>query len=326
MRALFLTTLLAISLTACKIERSTKPSSGGKTLEILVVCEKSDYESAVGDTLRAFLMRPNLALNQAEPMFSLANINWSAFEKTEMFRRMRSIIVINFTNEESQDFVVRQDVWANNQILFQFNVPNREAFFTLFQEKRDLMAKAFYTRERIRIISTFKTTENITISERLIKTFGFRLIAPEGFRILTSTPDFVSINKETKDFGQNMMIYTYPYTANSFQQEDIIRVRDEIAQRYIFGPLEGSFMTTESLVPPISTEVNFNGRYAIETRGLWKLVGDFMGGPFVNYVFLDEKTNQMVMIDGFLYSPRRDKRNLLIQLEAIAYSIDRIEN
>jgi len=325
MRPLFLTIILAFSLTACKIERTIKPNSGGKTLEVLVVCSKSDFESAVGDTLRAFLMRNNPALNQAEPMFSLANINWATFDRTDMFRRMRNIIVINFTDEESQEFVVRQDVWANNQIVFQFNVPNKERFFVLFQERRDLMEKAFFTRERTRMISTFRTTENVTISERLLKTFGFRLIAPDGFRILTSTPDFVSINRETKDFGQNMMIHSYPYTANSFKQEDIIRVRNEIAQRHIFGPLEGSFMTTETLVPPISTEVNFNGRYAIETRGLWRLVGDFMGGPFVNYVFLDEETNQMVMIDAFLYSPRRSKRDLLMQLEAIAYSIGRFD-
>jgi hypothetical protein len=326
MRPLFFTLILAFSLSACKFETPTKPNSGGKTLEVLVVSSKSDFEGEVGDTLRAFFMQPNLALNQAEPMFSLANISWTMFEKTEMFRRMRSIIVINFTPDILPNFSVRQDVWARNQIVFQFDVSDRKEFFMLFQEKRDLMMKSFYSRERNRMIAAFKTTENYIISERLIKIFGFRLIAPEGFRILTSTPNFVSINKETKDYGQNLMIYTYPYTATSFKQSDIIRVRNEIAERYIFGPLEGSFMTTEMLLPPISTEVNLNGRYAIETRGLWKLVGDFMGGPFVNYVFLDEKTNQMVMIDGFLYSPKKGKRDLLMHLESIAFSIDKIEN
>jgi hypothetical protein len=325
MKQLFLLIVLAFSLTACKVETSTLPGSGGKTLEVLVVCDKSDFESAVGDTLRAFFMRPNLALNQAEPLFSLANVSFGVFEKTDMFRRMRNIIVINFISNQSPQFSVRQDVWATNQIVFYFNVSNREEFFTLFFEKRDLMQKAFYTRERNRMIRTFRTTENVAISERLRKTFGFRLITPEGFRILTSKPDFVSINKETKDFGQNLMVYTYPYTANSFKQSDILRVRNEIAERYIFGPLEGSFMTTETQLPPIRTEVNLNGRYAVETRGLWKLVGDFMGGPFINYVFLDEKTNQMVMIDVFLYSPKRGKRDLLMQLESIVYSIDKIE-
>ncbi|MCL2683248.1 MAG: DUF4837 family protein [Bacteroidales bacterium] len=326
MRALFLTLILAFSLNACTYEKSTKPYSGGKTLEVLVVCDKSDFTSAVGDTLRAFFMRPDLALNQAEPLFSLANVPLSTFENTDMFRRMRNIILIIFTPDKSPKFSVRQDVWATNQVVFQFDVPNREAFFTLFQEKRDLMMQAFYSRERARIIRTFRTAENVAISERLLKTFGFRLVAPEGFRILTSTPDFVSINKEAKDYGQNLMVHTYPYTANSFKQSDILRVRNEIARKHIFGPLEGSYMTTETLVPPISTEVNLNGRYAIETRGLWKLVGDFMGGPFINYVFLDEERNQMVMIDAFLYSPKKGKRDLLMQLEAIVYSIDRIEN
>jgi hypothetical protein len=325
MKQLLWAITIAFSLSACKYETTTKPNSGGKTLEVLVVCSKSNFEGEIGDTLRAFFMRSNPALNQAEPLFSLANISENIFEKTDMFRRMRNIILINFSPDKSQNFAVKQDIWARNQIVFQFDVPDKEAFFVLFQEKRDLIAKSFYGRERNRMISAFKTTENYTISERLIKTFGFRLISPEGFRILTSTPNFVSINKETKDYGQNMMVYTYPYTANSFTQSDIIRVRNEIAERYIFGSLEGSFMTTEMLVPPISTEVNLNGRYAIETRGLWKLVGDFMGGPFVNYVFLDEKTNQMVMIDGFLYSPKKGKRDLLMHLESIAFSIDKVE-
>ncbi|MCL2028664.1 MAG: DUF4837 family protein [Bacteroidales bacterium] len=325
MKPLFFLVIIALSLSACQHEVKIKPNSAGKTLEVLVVCEKSDMETAVGDTLRAFFMRDNPALNQPEPMFSLANVPFGTFEKTDMFMRMRNIIVIQISPERSSEFIIKQDVWANNQIIFYFYAPNKETFYELFQEKRDLMSKAFYIRERARIISTFKTTENIAVSERMINTFGFRLVAPEGFRILTSKPDFVSINKETKDYGQNLFVHTYPYTANSFKQSDILRVRNEIAKQYIFGPLEGSYMTTETLLPPISTEVNLNGRYAIETRGLWKLVGDYMGGPFINYVFLDEEKNQMVMMDVFLYSPKKGKRDLLIQLESMVYSIDKIE-
>ena len=326
MRPIFFLLIVALSLTACKFEQSVKPNSGGKTLEVLVVCDRSDYEGVLGDTLRAFFMRNSPALNQAEPMFSLANVSAHTFERTDMFRRMRNIIVINFISGSSPEFLIKRDVWASNQIIFQFNVPNREAFFDLFRERRELMAQAFYSRERARMISTFRRTETVAVSERLLKTFGFRLVAPEGFRIRTSTPNFVSINKETRHHGKNLMVHTYTYTANSFAQEDIIRVRNEIAERHIFGPLEGSFMTTETLVPPISREVNLNGRYAIETRGLWRLVNDFMGGPFINYVFLDEEKNQMVMIDAFLYAPKRPKRDLMMQLESIIYSINPIEN
>ncbi|MCL2416845.1 MAG: DUF4837 family protein [Bacteroidales bacterium] len=326
MRPLFLTVISAFLLTACNLERNVQPNSGGRTLEVLVVCSRSDFEGEVGDTLRAALMRPNPSLNQAEPMFTLANVAMSAFERADMFQRMRSIIIINFTQENLRPFMVRRDVWANNQVVFQFNVPDRETFFTLFRENQALMEQTFFHREHARMISTFRATESFIISDRLRSTFGFRLVAPDQFRVRTSNPNFVSINRETRHFGQNIMVHSYPFTANSFTQEDIIRVRNEISQRYIFGPIEGSFMTTEYRVPPISREVNFNGRFAIETRGLWRLIGDFMGGPFVNYVFFDEERNQMIMIDGFVHAPGRNKRDLLLQLEAIAYSIDRIEN
>ncbi len=43
-----------------------------------------------------------------------------------------------------------------------------------------------------------------------------------------------------------------------------------------------------------------------------------MGGPFVNYVLVDTALNQVLMMDAYLYSPRKPKRDLLIQLEAIA--------
>lgn len=321
MKHILILFVLSFSLFSCKFETSIKPNSNGKTCEILVVCSKNDFTTTIGDTLRAFFTCGQSALNQIEPLFSLANIPFSAYENTDMFKHMRNQILIFVDPEKPAEFLVKRDLWATNQIVFQFTVPDRSAFFDLFQEKRALMLNAFYHRERVRIINTFKTTENIKISDRLEKTFGFKLVFPEGFRVITTKSDFVSLNKETKYYGQNAMIYAYPYTAESFTSADILRVRNDIAKKYIFGALEGSYMTTETQLSPLHKEVNLNGRYAIETRGLWKLEGDFMGGPFVNYVFLDEEKKQMIMIDAFLYSPRKPKRDLLLQMESIVYSI-----
>jgi hypothetical protein len=77
----------------------------------------------------------------------------------------------------------------------------------------------------------------------------------------------------------------------------------------------------EEYSPIYSNPVDFNGRFAIETRGLWRLENDFMGGPFVNYTFVNEKNNKVVTIDGYVFAPNKPKRDLLIQLEAIAHSI-----
>ena len=56
-------------------------------------------------------------------------------------------------------------------------------------------------------------------------------------------------------------------------------------------------------------------------RGMWRVVNDFMGGPFVSYTFADNRTGNLVTVEGYYYEPNQKKRNQLLQLEAIAYSL-----
>ena len=68
------------------------------------------------------------------------------------------------------------------------------------------------------------------------------------------------------------------------------------------------------------SEVNFNNRYALFTQGLWDLNIKGMGGPFVNYVFYDENTHRLYMLDGSVYAPKYYKRNLIQQMDVTLQS------
>jgi hypothetical protein len=70
----------------------------------------------------------------------------------------------------------------------------------------------------------------------------------------------------------------------------------------------------------VVNEVNFNGRYALFTQGLWELNIKGMGGPFVNYFFYDEKLQRVYMIDGSVYAPKYYKRNLIQQMDVTLQS------
>ncbi|HNZ72795.1 MAG TPA: DUF4837 family protein, partial [Prolixibacteraceae bacterium] len=61
--------------------------------------------------------------------------------------------------------------------------------------------------------------------------------------------------------------------------------------------------------------------YAVEVRGLWQVENDFMGGPFVSLSILDVLKRRVVTVEGFVYAPANKKRNLLQQVEAMAYSL-----
>ena len=80
-------------------------------------------------------------------------------------------------------------------------------------------------------------------------------------------------------------------------------------------------MTTEHQVPALAQSFRLNGNYTVEIRGLWRVEGDFMGGPFVSLSSLDLARNRVVTAEGFLYSPKYDKRDYLRQLEAVIYSL-----
>lgn len=63
----------------------------------------------------------------------------------------------------------------------------------------------------------------------------------------------------------------------------------------------------------------------MEMRGMWKVEHDFMGGPFLSYTFADSGTGQLVTVEGFYYEPNQKKRNQMLQLQAMLYSLRYVE-
>ena len=59
----------------------------------------------------------------------------------------------------------------------------------------------------------------------------------------------------------------------------------------------------------------------MEARGLWRMKGDFMGGPYVSHTRLDENNQRIITAEIFVYSPDKMKRNLVRQMEASLYTL-----
>ena len=120
---------------------------------------------------------------------------------------------------------------------------------------------------------------------------------------------------------QNFVIYTYPYTdKNTFTKEYFVHKRDSVMKINIPGAREGMYMMTDSLMTDVRP-ISVQGEYALEVRGLWRIKGDFMGGPFVSHVRLDRANQQIVVSEIFVYSPDKMKRNLVRQMEASLYTL-----
>ena len=190
-----------------------------------------------------------------------------------------------------------------------------------FDSNKETFVQLFDENERIRTGNTIASFEEEKIRKQLVTGYNVSMVFPKAFYLAKTTENFVWLRREADKYSQGIFIYFYPYTdTNAFNPIRIIQLRDSITKKYIPGPTDGSYMKTSSLIRPTPKQINFNDNFAVEMRGLWELEGDFMGGPFINYTFLDPHHNRIVTIDGYVYFPGEDKKNLLRQVEAILFS------
>jgi len=307
----------------CSTEISSLPASSGKTGELLFIIDKNQWDGLAGDSIRQTFGSEYLGLGQPEPMFNLAHIEERAF--TKMFQSHRNIFIVEIKPEQQTPlYEVRKNVWAQPQIVVKIAAATSNEFLEELSARHAQIIRLFFENERERMLRAFKREEDINITNTLKKDYGLSLTIPKGYFIAKQTKDFCWIRRETDETSIGLIIHLKDYSdAGSFNFEQIIDNRNSITKAHIPGPREGSYMqVSQKVVQPFSKEINFKGMYAVETRGLWDLHGDFMGGPFINYTFVDENTNKLITLDAFVYAPRFNKRDYVIQAEALIYSLE----
>jgi hypothetical protein len=172
-----------------------------------------------------------------------------------------------------------------------------------------------------------KKTRDEKIADLLHKKYHINLYVPKGYNIDVNNKNFIWLSHEYRDIIQGVFIYSYDYESeNTFTRDYLVEKRNSALKRNVPGEIEGSYMTTELLFPPIMTELSLNEKYTVEMQGLWKMQDGYaMGGPFLSLVQLDEKRNKIITVEGFVFAPAHKKRELVRQMEAILYSLKIVE-
>jgi hypothetical protein len=67
-------------------------------------------------------------------------------------------------------------------------------------------------------------------------------------------------------------------------------------------------------------ESEFLGRWCLKIEGLWEHEEQVAGGPFLAYVFYDEGTQRVYVIDCATFAPNKVKIPFLDQMDAVAHT------
>jgi hypothetical protein len=310
---------------SCKKSDGYKPNAGGKAGELLVVMNDTWKDTKAGEKLMEVLKQPYMGLPQPEPMFDVSTISYEGLN--DFMKTYRNLLMVKITPNVEEDTVLYyKDVWAKEQALVKINAKSEKDFLALLDRHEIRMLSFFNKAERERSMKYFRKYINKEFSDKIRGKFGVFVSIPNSFTRINEKKNFIWMNEGSPAASEGIMVYSFPYVGEgSFSKEYLLNKRDSVLKKDVPGPTEGSYMSTEMAFPPIYKVTHINGEKVVEMRGLWKVVGDMMGGPWIMHAHYDKKHNRVIVLDAYVYSPEKnDKRDKIRQLEAVLYSYKKV--
>lgn len=319
---------------ACQ-DKGLQPDSLGGVGEVLVVSDADIWQGEIGRDLRKSLSSEQFGLPQPEPWFKLIPVQNLGSNKFQSRHRLMLHICIGPEN----DAMPRPVAAAAEKSLGRGKVywgsvthprafPQRELWLIA---KDSLGLVEFLQQNALWLRNQFLKLDKELVLERLGRmtpsdtlialvrdTIGLQMrYLPGDYRIKRIRNNRIWLSKEIPQGSMNLFLWrdsvaNARHMASQFAWRNAIQAsRDSVLAFGIPGPAPGSQYRTESLIPPLWEQVN----KVTEGRGLWKMEGDFMGGPFVHRAW--ERNGLVYHAEAFVYCPNEPKRAWLRELEAL---------
>lgn len=318
-RILIIIAVLSI-LSGCKNTKVLLPNVSGKAGEVVVVMDKDNWEGELGDRTRDLLASQVPYLVQPEALFTLINVAPTGMNK--LFKVHRNIVAFQINAQvDSAGIYYRRDVWSAPQCVVQISAHDSEQALELLKNEGWAVARYVEQCERDRIVANAIRYEEHSLAEKVSSVFGGTLHFSNGYKLRKATEDFIWIADDKQYVYQDILIYKYPAEkSHPFTVDNIIGHRNEILMMNVPGMFDNTYMTTSKYFTPMVEYLKYRGRDLVQTRGMWEVENDYMGGPFVSHSFYSPDGSEIIVVEGFVYAPRYDKRHYLRQVEALLYS------
>lgn len=312
--------LLFLIVAGCQNRPSAplvKPSSGNINT-VTVVIPDLLWESEVGDAVRSAFAYPAEGLPQQEPLFDLKQMPPEVF--TGFARSSRSILWVGFGDE----VIIRVDknAYASPQQMAVLSAPDTTTLVEMILSQSPPIIAAFKKGE---VFERQRRTQKSPLKHNALQQrFGIDLTLPSAYQVFKEGEKTVWFQREIRKGHVNLLVYELPRTTKlNFDQplQDIIKIRDSVGKAFVPGRLSGGHLITEAIYEPYVYTTSFDDVAAIETRGTWEVKGDFMAGPFLQYLLDDKENNRYLVMEGFVFAPSVAKRDYVFETEAIMRSL-----
>lgn len=328
---------------ACQ-DKGLQPDALGGVGEVLVVSEVDIWQGEIGRDLRKALSSEQFGLPQPEPWFKLIPVQDLGSNKFQSRHRF----ILNVRLGEDFEGLPKSVALVAEKAVAQGKVywgsvahprafPQREVWLIardsvglayFLQKNSSRLRRQFLQMDKQLIMERLgRLTSSDTVKALVRDTVGFQMRhLPGDYRIKRIQTNRVWLSKEIPQGSMNLFLWReaipqgLDLTSEARFFKAVQAARDSVLTHGIPGPTPGSQYRTEMLIPPLWEQENS----VTEGRGLWKMEGDFMGGPFVHRAW--QKNELIYHAEAFVYCPNEPKRAWLRELEALLSAMATVDS
>jgi hypothetical protein len=322
-----------------------KVQSHGKVNQLLVISDTVLWNSPVGDTFFYYFSAPYILLPQPEPIFDVVQMTPAQLAMQPLKKEFRTIIFLADLNDENSatarfvrsdlgpeklveiqkskgyNVTVGQDKWAIKQLLFYVNGYGEDKLIECIAANFPAIGRKINERDEETVKSTaYQGGEDSKLEGEVFSKFNLNLKIPKGFKQakFDGNSNTLWLRSDEREIVSNIMVHKLPYKDKSqLTKAGIKKIRDEISG-IVTTQQPNTYMRINDVDLPLFVEnKTINNAYTLQAKGIWDIVNDFKGGPFVSNLMLNTKTNELILVDGFVFAPGKDKRNYMQELELV---------
>ena len=308
------------------------PRNTGSKGEIAVVAPDQVWTTSYAENIQAGIGTFMYGLPQDELLLKRIEIKASGFG--DMFKTHRNILEIKVESGKDPAVLVRHDVYARQQLYIVFRIPDLKALPLLIDQRMADVMQLFHEAEIDRLIDRNRDFGSAELNEEITQITGLDLIMQDKFQIAVKEDDFLWLRlDQSKPLGgyqhtisQGILIYSRPYRDTAdFSDSSIYAWKNAINKQYVEGPQNSYMNISDRFILPQFKRITYLDQAAVELRGLWRMEGYFMGGPFYSLVFFNPENGKQYMVEGYAYAPQFDKAPLIREIEAIVRSAQPVD-
>ena len=325
---IIITILTLITLTGCRVKSGQEAKTTvGRDYQVVVICDddawKGDLSMAVCDLLEEDI--PGLV--RPESYFDIVK-QVSSQNATDADKRHGILFVIKLTpSNDAPSYKLTSDIYAHPQLILTLTASNVEQAVKYIESHTTELRDIMMASEREEALKDAKGKPAKQLMADFKESTGYGMFIPHSFSKANPADESITwYIRDYKNKAQYIFAFKTDYNPDASiatESSEIVNAINTKFNTISSKDVNGSYMQVDLYRPIAADLIEVNGQAMLELRGCWEVAHDYMGGSFTAYTIFDPTTSSATVIIFALYAPEDAQRNLMREMEALIYTLEK---